>query len=89
MTDDEPPRELFWRPCLKHLGIRYRSPYETRHTYATTMLMQGVAPAFAARQLGHSVEMFLRTFTRWIERRTERSGDGQVIGPFLPGTSPA
>ena len=54
-------------PCLKRLGIRYRSPYETRHTYATMMLMQGVTPAFAARQMGHSVEMFLRTYARWID----------------------
>ena len=66
-TDDEPPRELWWRPCLKRLGIRYRSPYETRHSYATMMLMQGVTPAFAARQMGHSVEMFLRTYSRWID----------------------
>lgn len=66
-TDDEPPRELYWRPCLKRIGMRYRSPYETRHTYATMMLMAGVAPAFAARQMGHSVETFLRKYARWID----------------------
>lgn len=66
-TDDEPPRELYWRPLLKRLGIRYRSPYETRHTYATMMLMAGVTPAYGARQLGHSVEMFLRTYSKWID----------------------
>ena len=66
-TDDEPPRELWWRPCLKRLGIRYRSPYETRHTYATMMLMAGMTPAFCARQMGHSVEMFLKTYARWID----------------------
>jgi integrase len=66
-TDDEPPRELWWRPTLKRLGIRYRSPYETRHTYATMMLMVGVTPAFAARQMGHSVQMFLQTYAKWID----------------------
>lgn len=66
-TDDEPPREMYWRPLLKKLGIRYRSPYETRHTYATMLLMAGVAPAYGARQLGHSVEMFLRTYSKWID----------------------
>ncbi|HEY0915665.1 MAG TPA: site-specific integrase [Solimonas sp.] len=66
-TDDEPPRELWWRPCLKRLGIRYRSPYETRHTYATMMLMAGMTPAFCARQMGHSVEMFLKTYAKWID----------------------
>lgn len=66
-VDDEPPREIYWRPCIKRLGIRYRSPYETRHTYATMMLMAGMAPGYAARQMGHSVEMFLRTYARWID----------------------
>ena len=38
-----------------------------RHTYATMLLMAGVRPAFAARQLGHSVEVFLRTYARWLD----------------------
>jgi integrase len=66
-VDDWTPREMYWRPCLKRLGIRYRSPYETRHTYATMLLMAGVAPGFAARQMGHSVEMFLRTYSKWLD----------------------
>jgi integrase len=66
-TDDEPPRELYWRPCLKRLGIRYRSPYETRHTYATMLLMGGAKPAWAAGQMGHSVQQFLDTYAKWID----------------------
>lgn len=66
-VDDWNPREKYWRPCLKRLGIRYRTPYETRHTYATMLLMAGVAPAYAARQLGHSVEQFLRTYSKWLD----------------------
>lgn len=66
-ADDWTPREVYWRPCLKRLGIRYRSPYDTRHTYATMLLMAGVTPAFAARQMGHSVQMFLRLYARWID----------------------
>jgi integrase len=88
-TDDEPPRELWWRPCLKRLGIRYRSPYETRHTYATMMLMQGVAPAFAARQMGHSIEMFLRTYSKWIDggqNAAEMAKLERLFSPVLPQT---
>lgn len=66
-VDDWTPREMYWRPTLKRLGIRYRSPYQTRHTYATMLLMAGVAPAYGARQLGHSVEMFLRTYAKWMD----------------------
>jgi integrase len=66
-VDDWSPREMYWRPTLTRLGIRYRSPQETRHTYATMMLMAGMTPAFCAKQLGHSVEMFLRTYSKWID----------------------
>lgn len=60
-------RRSYWTPALKVLGIRYRPPYNTRHTYATIMLMAGMTPAFCAKQLGHSVEMFLRTYSKWLD----------------------
>jgi hypothetical protein len=41
-----------WKPCLKRCKIRYREPYQTRHTYATMMLMSGMRPAFCAGQMG-------------------------------------
>ena len=37
-----------------------------RHTYATLMLMAGMTPAFCAGQMGHSVDIFLRTYAKWI-----------------------
>jgi integrase len=57
----------YWTPALKVLGIRYRPPYNTRHTYATMMLMAGMTPAFCAKQLGHSVDVFLRTYSKWLD----------------------
>lgn len=66
-TEERAYRRSYWTPALKALGIRYRKPYNTRHTYATVMLMQGMTPAFCARQLGHSVEMFLRTYAKWLD----------------------
>ena len=38
-----------------------------RHSYATSMLMAGMTPAFCAKQLGHTVETFLRTYAKWID----------------------
>ena len=46
--------------------MRYRPPYNTRHSYATAMLMAGMTPAFCAGQMGHSVEIFLSTYAKWI-----------------------
>ncbi len=60
-------RRHYWVPCLKHLGIRYRRPYNMRHTYATMMLMAGMNPAFCAKQLGHKIDMFLRTYSKWLD----------------------
>ena len=68
-VDERAFRRSYWTPCLKRLGIRYRRPYNMRHTYATMLLMapKPPSPAWCAKQMGHSVEMFLRTYSRWIE----------------------
>lgn len=58
---------LRWKARLKELGIRYRRPYNARHTYATYCLMAGMAPAFIAKQLGHSVQILLSTYARWLD----------------------
>lgn len=55
-------RRRCWEPTLKALGIRYRKPNTMRHTYATRMLMAGMTPKFCALQMGHDVEVFLRTY---------------------------
>lgn len=65
-TEERAFRRSYWTPTLKRLGIRYRRPYAMRHTYATAMLMAGMTPAFCAGQLGHSVEIFLGTYAKWL-----------------------
>lgn len=70
-VDERAFRRSYWTPTLKLLGIRYRRPYNMRHTYASSMLMAGMTPAFCARQLGHSVEMFLRTYAKWIDNQRD------------------
>ena len=64
--DDRPMREHVWTPTLKRLGLRHRPAYNTRHTYATLLLMAGANPAWAANQLGHGIQMFLTVYARWL-----------------------
>ena len=64
--DERSQRDTYWRPCLKRLGIRWRRPYNTRHTYATELLMAQVPAAYIASQLGHSVKMLLERYARWM-----------------------
>lgn len=66
-SDERAFRRSYWTPTLTRLGIRYRRPYNLRHTYATVMLMAGMTPAFCAKQLGHSVDIFLRTYSKWLD----------------------
>lgn len=55
----------YWRPALMRCKIRDRDARQTRHTCATIMLMSGVRDVWAARQLGHSVEMFRHVYSEW------------------------
>jgi len=64
--------ESWWMPAMKATGLRYRSARQTRHTYATIMLMAGATPNWAAAQLGHSLEMFTKTYSRWIVGADQR-----------------
>ena len=59
-------RRSRWTRTLKRVGARYRRPYNCSHTRATEMLMAGMSPAFAAAQLGHSVEIFLSPYSKWL-----------------------
>ena len=57
-----------WQRCVKRLGLRYREPYQARHTFATLALMAGANPSYIARQLGHTnANMLFRVYSKWID----------------------
>jgi integrase len=64
--------------ALKSLQIKPRSQYNCRHTYATMCLMAGMNPAFIAGQLGHSVQVLLSTYARWLSSTTDWSEVGKL-----------
>jgi len=82
-------RKVFWIRLLKGLGIRYRRPYQCRHTYATALLMAGRTPAWCAKQLGHSVEVFLRTYSKWIEGDADDREMAALESAISPGLVPS
>jgi hypothetical protein len=57
--------------AMTDLGLRARRQYNCRHTYATMCPMSGMNPAFIATQLGHSVQILLSTYARWINASTD------------------
>lgn len=72
---DKPIRDLFWVNVLPRAGVRYRNPYQTRHTYASMMLSAGEHPMWVAKQMGHaSWTMIGRIYGRWMPEANTESG---------------
>lgn len=64
-----------WVKVLKIAGVRYRYPYQTRHSYASMLLSNGELPAWIAAQLGHAnVQMVYRVYAKWIPDDNVESG---------------
>lgn len=77
-----------WHPLLRHLGLRARRPYQTRHTAATLMLAAGENPEWVARTLGHSTtEMLFRVYSRYVPNLTRN--DGRAFTGLVTGGSSA
>lgn len=85
-SDPELFRELYWVPALKAAGVRYRRPYNCRHTHATRMLMAGMTPAFCAGQLGHGVLVFAEIYARWMGGHRD-DAEMALLERRIPGTS--
>lgn len=77
-----------WYPLLRHLGLRKRRPYQTRHTAATLWLAAGENPEWIARQMGHTTtEMLFRVYSRYVPNLTRRDGSAferLLITEFQP-----
>lgn len=84
MTD----ARMYWKPTLKRLGIRYRRPYNTRHTYATVALMSGANPAFIAKQLGHSLKMLFEVYADWITGDQDEQEMAKIEGALQAKVNP-
>jgi integrase len=75
-SNDKTIREFVWRPTLKRAGVRYRYPYQTRHTFACMMLTAGENPAWIASVMGHSDWAMIRKFyARWMPTAAPNAGD--------------
>lgn len=58
-----------WKIVLRRAGVRYRNPYQTRHTFASTLLMAGEPELLVAKLLGHTtVEMVRRHYGKYIKQ---------------------
>lgn len=72
--DDQAIRKKAWRPYFPLSGVRYRKPYQTRHTFATQMLLAGEAEQWVMRMLGHrNLDMIRRHYGHILPNSKDRS----------------
>ena len=80
-----------WYPLLRHLGLRPRRPYQTRHTTATLWLSMGESPEWIAHQLGHTTtEMLFRVYSRFRPNLTRQDGAAfeRLLNSIYPPPQP-
>lgn len=71
-------RQKVWEPLLRRIGVRYRPPYQMRHTFATLAISAGENINWVARMLGHkSPVMTLEKYNRYVPNLTR--ADGQAL----------
>lgn len=60
--------EPFKRACQK-AGVRFRPPYQLRHTFASQLLSGGENPLMVAEIMGHTdTSMIFRVYGKWIDQ---------------------
>jgi integrase len=68
-------RHRVWYPTLEIAGLRKRTMYQTRHTFASLMLSHGEDPMWVARMLGHtSLQMIFRHYGKFVRNRSRKDG---------------
>ena len=78
-------RKRVWYRALGAAGLRRRTMYQTRHTFASLMLSHGEDPLWVARMLGHtSLDMIFKHYGKFIRNRSRKDG-----GRFLEGLKEA
>ncbi|HEY0683003.1 MAG TPA: DUF3596 domain-containing protein [Steroidobacter sp.] len=61
-----------WRQSLSRLSdLRYRRPYNARHSSVSWNLMLGKSPLWVSRQHGHRPETMFRAYAAWTEEAPE------------------
>ena len=70
-------RKKAWVPTLKKAGVRYRNPYQTRHTFAVKHISNGVNLFWLASQMGHKgPEMLFRHYGSYLK---EYDGNTSIL----------
>lgn len=77
--EDRALARAFRKACAA-AGVRYRYPYQLRHTFASWALSAGENPAWVARQMGHrNALMLFKVYGRWIPQVDPSAGSKMAV----------
>jgi integrase len=71
-------RARVWEPALKKAGLKYRYPYQARHTFATKHLGRGYNPLWVANQMETSPEMIYKHYAVYLQKAWSPSGQNAL-----------
>ncbi|MBF0527728.1 MAG: tyrosine-type recombinase/integrase [Deltaproteobacteria bacterium] len=74
-----------WRPALKAAQIKYRTLYQTRHTFATLMLDAGELPGWVQRMMGHqTLQMIHEKYYSFVKNYKRDDGSAFMANVYSP-----
>ena len=80
-------RNRAWKKALEDAELVYRDLKQTRHSFATTALSNGVSPLLIARVMGHrNTEMIIRVYSKYIEANDADHSEMDVFDDIFNGT---
>lgn len=75
-TGDQAFRKTLFQPACQRAKVRYRYPYQLRHTFASMMLSSGEPIPWVSAQMGHSdPTVTMRVYYRFIPDAAPDAGD--------------
>jgi integrase len=83
-TNESKIRTRF-KAAAEKAGVRYRRPYNCRHTYASVMLSSGENTLYVAEQMGHADwTMLVKVYGRWMNGVNHSAGQqlAKMNGPL-------